>query len=154
MYDLQPSFSVYNDEKYLDHVLKGETEAEDVKLVGDRVASFGIINFGAMAAGKSKEFTPIRHGINEEISARSIYSFTTSGNNDEITYRLLANDNRGNSAEIYEQRLTNSDMPYEFPPGAIVNPYMTIQITSKYNAVAVVLYWQSVHILHYTEEMD
>ena len=154
-YDLIPAKQRFNDDTdYLIHKLPGERPEDDRHFFGQRIPSYGIINFGAFQAGQKKRFTPIQHGVEREISARSIFSFTTDSNTDEFTYRLLGKDDLDRSIEVYEQKITNNESPYQFPPGAIVNPYLTIEIESRYAAVAVVMYWQPVHVLQYTEDVD
>lgn len=154
-YDLITSKQRFNDNTdYLIHKLPGETPEGDRHFFGQRIPSYGIINFGAFQKKQKKRFTPIQHGIERDISARSIFSFTTSSTNDEFIYRLLGKDNSNRSVVIYELKVTNNESPYEFPPGAIINPYLTIEIESKYEATAVLLYWQPVHVLQYTEDVD
>ena len=146
MYDLKPTFSTYNNEKYLDHVLKGETADKDVKLVGDRVPSFGIIDFGYFKDEQRKAFRPSDRGIKTDILLRSLYAFTNSPTAEEVYIRLYF----GNT-EFLEQKITNNEMPYTFPPGAILNNDLIFEVQAKQTTNQVVLYWQPVHVLNYVK---
>jgi len=145
-YNLETTKQIYGNQLFLTHNIKGDTSTDDRHLFGMRVPSFGIINFGTMAAGQVKNFKPIDNGINSDISLKSAFAFTTSATNDEITLRLL-----DGTTEIAEQKLTNAQMPYSFPPGAIINPNLTIQVTTRYATTQMLLYWQPVHVLDYIE---
>ncbi|MEM7592644.1 MAG: hypothetical protein AAF383_14175 [Cyanobacteria bacterium P01_A01_bin.83] len=115
-------------------------------MFGQRIPSYGIINFGAMAGGTTKNFKPIDYGILSEIELKSIYDFTSNATADECTFKLFS----GN-VEILEQRITNNEMPYTFPPGAIINPNLTIQVKPKYTTTQLLIYWQPVHVFSYLE---
>lgn len=145
-YQLETSSQTYGDREFLTHNLKGTTTADDRYLFAQRVPSYGVINFGAMAAGSTKDFSLIDNGINGEILVRSIYDFTNFSTNDEVAFRLLQG-----TTQILEQRITSNEMPYTFPPGAILNPSLTIQVEPRYTTTQLLIYWQPVHILSYIE---
>lgn len=146
VYQLETTSQLYGDKEYVSHVIKGDTPADDRHLFGMRVPSYGVINFGAMAANSTKDFTPIANGINSDIELKSIFDFTDSASGDECTFKLFNGE-----IEILEQRITNNEMPYTFPPGAIINPNLTIQVKSRYNTTQLLIYWQPVHVLSYLE---
>lgn len=145
-YQLEPTTQLYGEDLYLAHNLTGDRTQGDRRLFGQRVPSYGIINFGAIRGGSTKDFKPIDNGISSEIMLRSIYDFTTSATNDEVTFKLF-----NGTAEIFEQKITNSEMPYTFPPGAIINPDLTIQVEPRYTTTQLLIYWQPVHVLSYIE---
>ncbi|MEO0834785.1 MAG: hypothetical protein AAFY16_02100 [Cyanobacteria bacterium J06642_3] len=145
-YQLETTAQPYGSQQYLAHKIKGETESDDRYLFGQRVPSYGIINFGAMAGNSTKNFKPIDYGIQSEIELKSIYDFTNSATGDQCTFRLF----NGN-VEILEQQINNHDMPYTFPPGAIINPNLTIQVQPRYTTTQLLIYWQPVNVLSYVE---
>ncbi len=145
-YQLETTSQIYGDHQYLAHAIKGENVAADRYLFGQRIPSYGIINFGAMAAGSTKDFKPIDNGIVSDIELKSIFDFTSSASNDECTFKLFNGE-----IEILEQRISNQEMPYTFPPGAIINPNLTIQVNPRYTTTQLLIYWQPVHVLSYQE---
>ncbi len=141
-YQLESTTQLYGDNLYLAHNLRGTGRENDRFLFGQRVPSFGIISFGAMAAGRTKRITPADRGINSHIMLRSIYDFTTSATADEVTFKLFEGE-----TEILEQRVFSSEMPYTFPPGAIIDPRYTIEVKPRYATTQLLIYWQPVHVL-------
>lgn len=146
MYQLVTTSQIYNNVVYLDHTLKSDTPEKDVRLVGDRVPSYGVINFGAINGGATKRFLPSQFGFASDIMLRSLYPFTLDGTKDETTLRLY----QGNS-KISEWKLSNSDIPFRFPEGAIINPNISIEVRPKIFVSQLLLYWQPVHVLSYLE---
>lgn len=146
MYQQQATYQTYNDRKYLDHQINADGIETDVRLVGDRVPSYGVINFGAMSSGSKKQIKPLNLGITTDILLRSLYAFTTSSTNEETTIRLFLN-----GTEFLEQKITNNEMPYTFPPGAILNPTLTLEVQPRYDTTQLVIYWQPVHVISYLE---
>jgi hypothetical protein len=142
-YQLVPSSLPYGNDSFLAHNLKGATPEDDRQFFGQRIQSFGIIDFGAMNAGSTKSYTPINDGIQSPISIASVYAFTTVATNDEITFSIFEG-----TVELTRQKITNNDMPYQFPPGAIIRPDLTIQVKPRYNTMKLLVYWRPVHILH------
>ena len=136
----------YGKLEFLAHDISGNIDPRGFNFVGDRVSSYGVINFGYVKGGSSKRIKPIDYGIERDIWLRSIWAFNTSATNDEITMRLYAG-----RAEFFEQKISNNEMPYTFPPGAILNPNLIFEVQPKYDATQVVLYWQPVHVLSYVE---
>lgn len=136
----------YGDLEFLAHDISGNIDPRGFNFIGDRVSSYGIINFGDVKGGSKKQIKPADVGIERDILLRSIWSFNTSATNDELTMRLYAGP-----TEFFEQRILNSEMPYIFPPGAILNPNLIFEVQPKYDATQVVLYWQPVHVLSYLE---
>lgn len=142
-YQLEPDYQVYGDKNYLAHNLKGATAEDDRRFFSERIQSFGIIDFGAMSANSTKSYTPATDGVISPIMITSVFAFTTSATSDEITFKIFD----GNT-EILEQKIPSSEIPYQFPPGAIIRPDLTIQVKPRYNTTALLVYWQPVHILH------
>ena len=142
-YQLDPDFQVYGDKNYLAHNLKGATPGDDRRLFAERISAFGIIDFGSMSANSVKSYTPATDGVLSPIMIASIFAFTTSATSDEVNFKIFD----GNT-EILEQKISNSEMPYKFPPGAIIRPDLTIQVKPRYNTKRLLIYWQPVHILH------
>ncbi len=142
-YQLEPDSHLYGDKNYLAYNLKGDTPEDDRRFFGERISSFGIIDFGAMSAGSIKSYTPATNGVISPIMITSVFAFTTAATSDEITFKIFD----GNT-EILEQKISNSEIPYHFPPGAIIRPDLTIQVKPRYNTTALLIYWQPVHILH------
>jgi len=145
-YQLKTTTQVYGEQRYLAHKIKGETQNDDRYLFGQRIPSYGIINFGAMAANSTKNFKLIDNGISSDIELKSIFDFTLGANNDQTTLRLFAGE-----IEILEQVIVSNNMPYTFPPGAIINPNLTIQVQPRYNSTQLLIYWQPVHVIDYVE---
>ncbi len=145
-YQTEPAIQLYGSNNYLAHKIVGATPEQDRYLFGERMPSFGVINFGYMNAGTTKDFKPIDNGIVSDISLRSIYTFTTAQSNEEVTFKLFSG-----GQEILEQRISNNEMPYTFPPGAIINPNLTIQVKPRYTTTQLLIYWQPVHVLSYIE---
>ena len=145
-YQRTSSYQQYGQQNYLSHQITGNIEANSFYAVGDRVSSYGIINFGAMAAKSKKQIKPVDVDINQDILLRSLHVFTTQATNEEVTIRLFLEN-----TEVLEQKIINSDMPYTFAPGAIVNPNLTIEVQPRYNTTQLVLCWQPVHVLSYVK---
>lgn len=146
MYELETTKQTYGNQEYLAHNIKGQIPADDRHLFAGRVPSFGIFSFGAFTAEQKKRVSLADEGIVSPISLSSAYAFGRNGNNDEIFFRLFAGDQ-----EIAEQRIVSNSMPFQFPDGAIIDPSLTIEVESRYNATQIMLYWQPVHILKYVE---
>ena len=145
-YELEPVGQLYGDQRYLAHKLKGATPESDRYFFGQRIPSFGTINFGAVAAGQTKSFRPVDHDIISDLMIVSIFDFTTSPTGDELTFRLI-----WAGTELLEQKMSNDEIPYTFPPGAIINPNITIEVTPRYDSTQILIAWQPVHLLHYHE---
>ena len=77
---------------------------------------------------------------------KSIFDFTAAANNDQATFRLFNGE-----TEILEQVIVSNYMPYTFPPGAIINPNLTIQVQPRYDTTQLLIYWQPVHVLSHVE---
>ena len=146
MFQLESTYQTYNGNKYLDHQINAEGLEPNFRLVGDRIPSYGIINFGAMSAGETKQLLPINNGITTDIMLRSLYSFTTNATKSETTFRL-----KSGTQLIGEWLFAANDMPYAFPDGAIINPNITIEIKPKNAVSQLLLYWQPVHVLSYLQ---
>ena len=136
----------YGNQEFLAHSVSGNIDNRGFNLVGDRIPSFGIINFGAMSAASTKQFLPANKGITTDIMLRSLYSFTTNASKSETTFRL-----KNGTQIIGEWLFAANDMPYAFPAGAIINPNITIEIKPKDSVSQLLLYWQPVHVLTYLE---
>lgn len=143
-YELEPTQQIYGNKSFLTHNIKGDVPENDRHLFGMRIPSFGIIDFGAIKQNQTKSFKPIDHGITSDIQLISVYAFTTSPTTDEVTLNLLSN-----GILIASQRIMNTEMPYQYPPGAIINPNLTIQVKPRYHTTALRLNWQPVHVLDY-----
>ena len=137
---------LYGDQKYLAHQVTGNIDHRPFNIVGDRVPSYGIINFGAVSSNNSRQFLPLSNGITSDIMLRSLYSFTTNASKSETTFRL-----KNGTQLIGEWLFGINDMPYAFPNGAIINPNITIEIKPKNTGSQLLLYWQPVHVLSYLE---
>lgn len=146
MYQLGTASQIYGDEKYLDHVLRGETTDLDRRLVGDRIPSYGVINFGSINANLTKRFKPFDRGIKSDILLRSFYVFTPDASKDETRFSLSLE-----TTKIAEWLFSPDKMPFRFPEGAIINPAITLEVKPKNNVSQVLLYWQPVHVLSYIE---
>lgn len=144
MYQQTATFQTYGDHKYLDHQINADGLEPNVRLVGERVPSYGVINFGLMGGRTKKQVKPIDLGIEQDILLRSLWAFTTNATNEEVTLRLYLN-----STEVLVQKLSNEEMPYIFPPGAIINPNLTLEVEPRYHTTQLLIYWQPVHVLNY-----
>ena len=142
-YQLEPDYQVYGDKNYLAHNLKGETVEDDRRFFAQRVRAFGVIDFGTMSANSIKTYTPATDGVMSPISIVSVYAFTTAATNDEITFKIF-----DGVTELTRQKITNNEMPYQFPPGAIIRPDLTIQVEPRYDTTKLLVYWQPVYLLH------
>lgn len=142
-YQLEPDYQVYGDKNYLAHNLKGATAEDDRRFFAQRIPSFGVIDFGAMSANSVKTYTPVDDGVQSLISIVSVYAFTTAATNDEVTFKIFEG-----ATELTQQKITNDEMPYQFPSGAIIRPDLTIQVEPRYNTMKLLVYWRPVHLLH------
>lgn len=136
----------YSDLEFLAHNVMGNIDNRSFSMVGDRVPSYGIINFGYLQGNAKKAFKPSDYGIEQDILLKSLWTFTRSATNEECTIRLFL-DNQ----EYLEQRITNNEMPYTFPDGAILNPNLTLEVNPRYETMQLLVYWQPVHVLSYLE---
>lgn len=141
-YSLETTKQIYGNQSFLTHKLKGEVPSDDRHLFGMRVESFGVFNFGQIAKGKTKEVFLADHQINSPISLSSIYAFAQNTANDEIKFRL-----KYEGKSIAELQLKYYEMPFSFPPGAIVMPNLSIEVEPKANLTQLLIYWQPVHLL-------
>ena len=144
-YQLEASSQTYGDREYLSHKLPGATPSDDRYFFGQRIPSYGIFSFGAINSNSTKRVVLASVGILSPILLRSVYAFTLSATNEEIRFRLFEDN-----TEIIEQRITNSEMPYQFPDGAIVSPNLSIEVEPRYTVTNLLIYWQPVHIIHYS----
>ena len=115
-YQLETDHQIYGDKSYLAHNLKGATPEDDRRFFAQRIPAFGIIDFGAMSANSTKTYTPATDGVISPIMITSVFAFTTAATNDEITFKIFD----GNT-EILEQKISSSEIPYQFPPPAAWN---------------------------------
>ncbi len=143
-YQLDISKQTYGNQDYLVHNIKGDSAINDRFLFGQRVPSYGIINFGAFSANQTKQILPSAKGINSDIMLRSLYLFTLDGTKSGATFRLLQG-----TTKIAEWVFTGTDLPFTFPNGAIINPAITLEIVSKSVSSQILLYWQPVHTISY-----
>lgn len=134
----------YGDANFLAHKIAGNIESQPYFHVGDRVPSYGIIHFGAIGGGQTRQFKPVDRGIDNDIMLRSLYPFTTDASKDEVIFRLFEG-----AIEFAEWRFTSDSVPFTFPDGAIINPNITLSVTPKSNVSSVMLYWQPVHVISY-----
>ena len=142
-YQLKPDSLPYGDDIFLAHNLKGATAEDDRLFFAQRIRAFGVIDFGAMSANSIKTYTPATDGVMSPISIVSVYAFTTAATNDEITFKIF-----DGVTELTRQKITNNEMPYQFPPGAIIRPDLTIQVEPRYDTTKLLIYWQPVYLLH------
>ena len=145
-YQLQTTAQVYGDNNFLTHKLPGNTADDDRYLFGQRVQSFGIINFGAIASNSSKQVLLSSIGISSPILLRSVYAFNYSGGSDEMRMRLFSG-----TQKLAEMKFKFSEVPYRFPDGAIIDPSLSIEVEPRYAVIQLLLYWQPVHVLSYIE---
>lgn len=135
---------MYGEREFLAHKLLGETALDDRYLFAQRVPSYGIFSFGAMSGSETKTVVLANEGITSPIQLKSVYAFNVSASSDEIRFRLYAGD-----TEIAEMKLTASDMPFQFPDGAIIDPSLSIEVDPRYAVSQLLIYWQPVHIIKY-----
>ena len=133
---------MFGEQNYLSHQITGNVEPEPFYAVGDRVSSYGIFNFGQIAADSEKRISLASVGINQPISLSSIYAFTSNASSDEVRFYLFSGD-----AELVELRLFSAEMPYTFPPGAIIDPSLDIVVRPRSNLTSLLIYWKPVHII-------
>ncbi len=114
----------------------------------DRIAEYGVLEFGALAANQTKKLDLGAKGLTSPIILRSLYVFSSSTTNDEIKefviYRKNAN---GNLSRFATQRFSNNEMPYQFPNGGILFPFNVIEVKPRYNTENILAYVQPVNIL-------
>lgn len=143
-YQLDTGKQTYGSQEYLAHKIKGATVADDRYLFANRVSAYGIIDFGAMAKGAVKRVSLSTLGITSQISIASVYAFSSNTNSDEIRYRLF-----NGSTQLMELQILAADMPFTFPPGAIVDSTLSIEVVAAQAFERVLIYWQPVHVLDY-----
>lgn len=143
-YELETVKQSYGSQEYLAHKLKGTTPADDRYFFGSRIPSYGIINFGAMGANTTKQFKPLSKGINSDIALESLYLFSLDGSKGEVTFRLF-----DGTVKIAEWIFGITQLPYQFPKGAIINPNLTLEVQPKFAISQCLIYWQPVHTLSY-----
>ena len=145
-YQLDTTSLTYGDREFLAHNLKGATANDDRYLFGQRIKSYGILNFGAMSGNSSKRAILSNLGITSPILIRSAYAFSQNTWNDEIKFRLFD----GNT-QLTELTILNTEMPYQFPDGAIIDPSLSIEVFTNQATTQMLIYWQPVHVLQYDE---
>lgn len=133
---------VFGEQNYLSHQITGNVEPEAFYAVGDRISSYGIFNFGQVPANSQKRVSLSAARIEQPISLSSIYAFTDNASSDEIRFYLFSGDK-----ELVELRLSSSEMPYTFPPGAIIDPSLDIVVRPRSNLTSLLIYWKPVHII-------
>lgn len=143
-YQLDSAKQTFGNQDYLAHKIKGATVADDRYLFAQRVEAYGIIDFGAMARNATKRVALSTLGITSQISLKSAYAFGASATTDEIKYRLFSG-----TTQLMELQLLAAEMPFVFPPGAIVDPTLSIEILATQAFDRVMLFWQPVHVLDY-----
>lgn len=145
-YQLETTSQLYGNQQYLAHNLKGATPELDRQFFAQRIASYGIFSFGAFTSRQTKRVVLADQNITSPISLVSAYAFASNATSDEIRFRLLAD-----TQQIAEQRISSNDMPFAFPPGAIIDPTLTIEVESRYGVTQLLIYWQPVHILSHIQ---
>ena len=109
----------------------------------DRIPNFGVLNFGYIEALKTREISLAEVGITSPISLVSIYNFASGSVDDQTNFYLK----RG-TQQIAWLQFKLHEMPFAFPPGAIITPDLTIGVHPKKSSSSVVIYWQPVNIIH------
>ena len=143
-YQLETISQLYGDREYLAHNFKGATPNDDRAVFGMRIPSYGIFNFGPMANNQTKRVVLADKGISSPILMKSAYAFSSNTWNDEIKFRLFD----GNT-QLAELTILSTEMPYQFPDGAIVDNSLSIEIRVNQTTTQMLVYWQPVHVLQY-----
>lgn len=133
-----------DDRNYLIFKQPGTTTEDDRYFFGQRIPSYGILDFGQMAEGTTKRIALTDAGINSQILLRSIYAFVTDTTDDKIMFRLFQG-----ITKMVEFQFDSGIMPYQFPNGIIIDSNLSIEVEPNKAVASLRIYWQPVHVLDY-----
>lgn len=117
------------------------------RYLAERIETYGVIEFGLMNQNEIKTIDLQVQGLTSLVSIKSVYAFSGSTTNDEIRFKIYEKDGSGNLIPIASQRLTNNEMPYRFPDGAILSPNQVIEVQPRYAVDNIIIYVKPVDIL-------
>ncbi len=105
----------------------------------ERVAQFGILDFGYIQAGQSKKIR-LENFISSPVLIDSIIVTAPGTTGDEVKFNIYRN-----GQQIAYQRFSNNDMPFNHP-SLILTPDLEVEVIPKYSS-AVFIYCKPVDIL-------
>jgi len=143
-FGLQPIPLLYGDTNFQAYL----NSATDRAYFADRVAEYGILEFGAINANQTKRLDLGAKGLTSPIILRSLYAFSSVTTNDEIReFIIYRKDANGNLTQFATQFFSNNEMPYQFPNGGILFPFNVIEVKPRYDTENILAYVQPVNIL-------
>lgn len=106
----------------------------------ERVAQFGVLDFGYIEAGQSKKISLAANNISSPILVDSIVVTAPGTTGDEVEFKIYRN-----GQPIAHQKFSNIEMPLNHP-SLILTPDLEIEVIPKYDS-AVFIYVKPVDIL-------
>ena len=106
---------------------------------GERIAQFGILDFGYINGGQSKKIR-LADFISSPILVDSIVVTAPGTTGDEVKFSIYRQ-----GQQIAHQRFSNNDMPLDHP-SLILTPDLEVEVIPKYNS-AVFIYCKPVDII-------
>ena len=107
--------------------------------LAERVAQFGVLDFGYVQAGQSKKIR-LSDFISSPILVDSIVATNPKTTGDEIQFKIYRQ-----GQQIAHQKFSNNDMPFNHP-SLILTPDLEVEVIPKYNS-AVFIYCKPVDII-------
>ena len=131
IYQLELVTQLYGDDKYQ----SVENKITNHRTFVDRVPEIGIIAFGGIERNKFKQVDLGAKGIVGSIMLSSVYAFSGDTLTDEITFNIYqkSSNPRASNIRIATEKIKSSEMPYQFPFGAILTSSNIIEIKPSSN---------------------
>ena len=143
-YQLAPTTQQIGDRQYLAHELQGESADSNRNLLTAQVPNFGVIQFGDFFGGQTKVIQLSQAKILSAIQVVGAFAFAQNSTTEIINFSVLENN-----SPIAQLNLTSGEMPFSFPPGAILQPNQSIQIRPTAPLIGCLITWQPVNLIHY-----
>ncbi len=105
----------------------------------ERVAQFGVLDFGYIQAGQSKKIQ-LSSFISSPILVDSIVATNPKTTGDEVQFKIYRQ-----GQQIGHQKFSNNDMPFNHP-SLILTPDLEVEVKPKYSS-AVFIYCKPVDII-------
>ncbi len=135
MYELENVSILLGDKEFVGY----KNTETDRHYFAERVAQFGILDFGYIQAGQSKKIR-LENFISSPVLIDSIIVTAPGTTGDEVKFNIYRN-----GQQIAYQRFSNNDMPFNHP-SLILTPDLEVEVIPKYSS-AVFIYCKPVDIL-------
>lgn len=127
VYQLQTVSESYQESNYQ----SVESVINSNRTFTERIPQIGVLSFGSINKNQSVSIDLGDKGIASPIMICSVYAFSSDSLEDEITFNIYHKLPDGNIVRVATDRIKSSEMPYEFPYGAILTPSNIVEIKAQ-----------------------